>query len=125
MKNLIDNLIALFIPQLAAVGPSLEPYRFVRVPSGGSQLASDEVILIQNLQNGSYQSETPGGSVNGSNTAFTLAAAPSPAASLFLFLNGARLEGGGVDYTLSSANLTMTYAPQTGDILRAYYLRDA
>ncbi len=126
MKNLIDKLVALLMPQFAAAGPNLEPYRFVRVNAGGgSQLATDEVILIQNLQNGSYQGETPTGAINGVNTAFTLSAAPSPASSLFLFLDGQRLDPGGVDFTLAGANITMTFAPQTDSKLRAYYLRDA
>lgn len=97
-----------------------------------NQLASDEVILIQNLQAGNYQSETPGGTINGVNIAFTLSIAPSPASSLFLFLNGARLHAGGADFTLAGLNITMTYPPGVGDPaedanvrLVAYYLRDA
>lgn len=96
----------------------------VRVPAGG-QLDSAEVILIQNLQAGNYQSETPAGTVNGVNVTFTLAAAPSPASSLFFFLNGVRLKAGGGDFTLASATVTMNFAPQTGDVLAAYYLRDS
>ena len=104
----------------------------VRVPelTGGSQLTAEEVILIQNLQSGNFQDETPGGVINGVNQVFTLAAAPSPAESLVLFLNGSRLQVG-VDYTLSGTTITFTFAPGVGDpaqdatyILRAYYLRD-
>jgi len=70
--------------------------------------------------------ETPGGSTNGSNTAFTLATAPSPAASLILVQSsgaggGAVLIAGGVDFTLSGANITMVNAPATGDSLIAWY----
>jgi hypothetical protein len=74
---------------------------------GGAALFADE--------------ETPTGSVNGSNTAFTLAFAPSPGASLQLFLNGQLLKPGGTDYTLSGANITMVNAPATGDVLLAWY----
>lgn len=54
--------------------------------------------------------ETPGGTINGSNTAFTLAHPPSPTASLMLILNGQFLTQG-VDYTLSGDDITMTTAP--------------
>ena len=86
---------------------------------------ANEVILVQNLQAGNYQGEVPGGAVNDVNTTFTLAAAPSPAASLFLFSNGSLLKAGaGEDYTLSGSTLTMAFAPQTGTKLIAFYLRD-
>jgi hypothetical protein len=66
--------------------------------------------------------ETPAGTVNGANAAFTLAYAPNPASSLHLFLNGIRLWPG-THYTLSGA--TITYAagmiPQTGDTHGADY----
>jgi uncharacterized protein YoxC len=67
-------------------------------------------------------SETPGGSVNGTNTAFTLANSPSPVSSFALFRNGL-LQSPGVDYTLSGMAITFLTAstPQTGDILQASY----
>lgn len=71
--------------------------------------------------------ETPSGSINGDpdtgsgNTTFTLANAPSPAASLILVLNGQVLTAGGEDYTLSGSTITMTVAPLTGGVLRAWY----
>jgi hypothetical protein len=71
-------------------------------------------------------SETPGGSINGSNAAFTLAHSPSPAGSLILvqrFASGgaAVLFPGGVDFTLSGLNITMVNAPATGDSFLAWY----
>jgi hypothetical protein len=71
-------------------------------------------------------SETPSGLVNGSNTAFTLANTPANGAggttTLQLELNGNTLEvGTGNDYTLSGANITVLFALQTGDKLRAFY----
>jgi hypothetical protein len=70
--------------------------------------------------------ETPGGSINGSNMAFTLAYAPNPPASLILVQSsgaggGAVLKAGGVDFTLSGLNITMVNAPATGDSLLAWY----
>ncbi len=71
---------------------------------------------------GFSDSEVPSGAINGSNTAFTLAFAPSPAASLELYLNGLRLDAG-VDYSLSSNTITFFVAstPQTGDLILASY----
>jgi len=65
--------------------------------------------------------ETPGGAINSINSTYTLVQAPSPAASLALYLNGLRLEAG-IDYTLSGNGITfVTVVPQTGDVLQAYY----
>ncbi|MEO5923612.1 MAG: hypothetical protein ABIR70_07275 [Bryobacteraceae bacterium] len=67
-------------------------------------------------------SETPGGTVNGSNTSFVLAHAPDPASSLTVFRNGLRMSAG-VDYTLSTNTITFYVAstPQSGDQLVANY----
>jgi hypothetical protein len=65
------------------------------------------------------ENETPSGTINGSNTAFTLAHAPTTG-SLKLFLNGARQQLTG-DYTLSGTTITFLTAPQSGSILLADY----
>jgi hypothetical protein len=65
--------------------------------------------------------ETPTGTINGVNTTFTLAHTPSPAASVQLFKNGQKLEPGGADFSLSTATITTTVAPKTGDVLTASY----
>jgi hypothetical protein len=66
--------------------------------------------------------EVPAGTVNGSNTAFTLAFSPSPVASLELYVNGLRMDSG-IDYALSGKALTFltVSTPQTGDLLLANY----
>lgn len=64
--------------------------------------------------------ETPGGAVDGVNTAFTLAHAPAPGGSLQVFLNGLLWQRGG-DYTLAGAAITAISVPQTGGVLRAFY----
>jgi uncharacterized protein YoxC len=67
--------------------------------------------------------ELPAGTINGTNLTFTLAAAPSPAASLTLYKNGVLLTQG-ADYALSGATVTFantTVAPQVGDSLTASY----
>jgi hypothetical protein len=74
--------------------------------------------IIPNYSDG----ETPVGLINGSNTTFTLAYAPSPAASLSLYLNGL-LMSQGADYTVTANVVTFFVAsvPQTGDLLLANY----
>ena len=69
--------------------------------------------------------ETPTGTVNGSNATFTLATAPANSgADLELSLNGVCLEpGAGNDFTISGTTITMLLIPQTGDKLRAYYMK--
>jgi len=67
-------------------------------------------------------SETPSGSINGSNTVFTLAFPPSPVGSLELYLNGLRQDAG-IDFTLSTDVVTFfsSSTPQSGDLLLASY----
>lgn len=72
--------------------------------------------------------ETPSGTVNSSNTSFTLANTPGNVnggtGSLELTLNGEVLEpGSGNDYTISAATITMLFAPSTGSKLRAFYIK--
>lgn len=65
--------------------------------------------------------ETPSGSVNGSNTAFTLANTPT-AGTEEVFLNGLLQEpGAGNDYTISGASITYLSAPISGDKIRVNY----
>ena len=67
--------------------------------------------------------ETPGGSINGSNTAFTLANSPEDG-TVMLFVNGQlQASGSGLDYTLSNKTLTFSgeSVPQTSDRLISTY----
>jgi hypothetical protein len=65
--------------------------------------------------------ETPSGSINGSNTTFTLANTPITGTEE-VFLNGLlQNEGGSNDYTISGATITYNTAPQTGDELLVNY----
>ncbi|MEP7363017.1 MAG: hypothetical protein ABI972_07170 [Acidobacteriota bacterium] len=66
--------------------------------------------------------ETPTGTVNGTNSVFTLSAQPGPASSLLLYRNGL-LQKTGIDYTLSGSTITFLSGatPQAGDILVGVY----
>jgi hypothetical protein len=65
--------------------------------------------------------ETPAGTLDGVNTVFTLSAAPNPAASLLLFLNGDK-QLAGTDFTMAGTTITYTVAPVAADWHAAYYL---
>lgn len=66
--------------------------------------------------------ETPVGTIDGTNSVFTLAKVPNPTASLLMTLNGAILYQG-IGYILVGALVYMQtgYVPQVGDALRAWY----
>lgn len=101
--------------------------RWTCTSDDGGTLGSTAIAYAQDTSGGLSSAnfvdqETPSGSVNGSNTAFTLANTPSPSGSVHLFLNGVLQEAGsGNDYTLSGTSITMLTAPLSGDKLRASY----
>lgn len=77
--------------------------------------------FIVRMEDGTFwYTEIPVGSINDSNTAFTLTASPNPATSLEVFLNGACLSVT-EDYTLSGDDLTLLIAPPTGSLLKVNY----
>ena len=69
--------------------------------------------------------EVPGGTLDGNNTTFTLANAPS-GTSLLLFRNGLLLQPG-TDYSLSGSTIqfAVTATPQPQDLLAAAYRLDS
>ncbi|HDY67668.1 hypothetical protein LCGC14_3093700 [marine sediment metagenome] len=89
------------------------------------QLTSDEILIIQAIEAGTYFIEggVPTGVINDANVTFTLAGTPAPAASLAVYVNGQRMKIT-EDYTLSGNTLTMDVAPQVGDILQVDYRVD-
>ncbi|MES2428249.1 MAG: hypothetical protein V4560_14815 [Bacteroidota bacterium] len=80
---------------------------------GGGGLASTNFVV----------DETPSGSINGSNTAFTLANTPV-AGKVEIYRNGLLQKPGiGNDYTISGTAITYLTAPETGDTLTANYIK--
>lgn len=65
--------------------------------------------------------EAPSGTINNSNTAFTLSQKPQSSASVILRLDGLVLVQG-TDYTISGVNITMTTAPNFFQTLYASYV---
>lgn len=70
-----------------------------------------------------FEQVVPSGTVNGSNTAFTIAQAPMESANLLVFKNGL-LQKQGTDYTFSGTTITFAVAPATASELIAYYIRE-
>jgi hypothetical protein len=64
--------------------------------------------------------ETPSGTLNGSNTSYTLTYTPNPAASLTLWLNGVE-QIAATDYTISGASISYTFPPKSSDLMVAEY----
>jgi hypothetical protein len=64
--------------------------------------------------------EVPTGSINSSNTVFTLSNTPD-SGSEHVYLNGILQEDAGGDYTLSGLTITFVVAPDTGDKLVVTY----
>jgi hypothetical protein len=75
---------------------------------------------VDGISADSVSAEVPTGAIDGANTAFTLAATPSPLNSLMLFRNGVLLLPG-TDFTLTGNAIAMAVAPGTGDTLVAFY----
>lgn len=71
---------------------------------------------------GSWAQETPSGTVNGSNTSFTLANTPTSNAAVALFLDGRiQQQVSTADYSISGTTITMAVAPSVGQTLWAAY----
>jgi hypothetical protein len=66
--------------------------------------------------------ETPSGTVNGSNTSFTISHTPIYANSLLVWINGVvQTQGSGKDYTISGTTITFATAPATAQIIWSMY----
>lgn len=62
-----------------------------------------------------FNQAAPSGSINGSNTSFSLSPTPGNSANVNCFLNGVQQQqGSGNDYTISAATITYLTAPPTG-----------
>jgi hypothetical protein len=67
--------------------------------------------------------EVPTGDVDGSNAAFVVANTPKTG-TLQVYLNGLlQKPGSGKDYTLATATVTFTVAPESGDLILCNYVK--
>jgi hypothetical protein len=92
-----------------ATAPASDDFVALDGTTNGSRKISGNVLLA----NISTQLVQPTGTINGTNTAFTLPV--TPAGDVLVLLNGLQVAESG--YTVSATTLTMTTAPQTGDRL--------
>lgn len=92
--------------------------------TGGLEIVADALRIKDNYISGkAVIRETPSGSINGTNTVFTLANTPI-ASTECVYLNGMLQEpGAGNDYTISSGTITYLSAPVSGDKLRVNYFK--
>ncbi len=93
-----------------------------QIATNGNELTPSEELVVQAIAAGTYfvYNITPTGVSEGS-TSLTLPSTPNPALSLELRKNGQVLKAGGVDYTLSSAAITLVIPLFADDILTASY----
>jgi hypothetical protein len=108
-------------PDYTLAGASIT-FQAGAVPRPGDILVASYRLGVTLTGVGFVDGETPGGSLNGVNTAFTLSQAPVPVGSLTVYRNGLRLRAN-VDYTASGSTLTFLagQVPQSGDILLCSY----
>ena len=88
----------------------------------GTTAITFQQIVTTGLQSSNFvDKEIPSGSINGSNTSFTLANTPI-GGSEHIYLNGMLQESGaGNDYTISGTAITFITAPLTGEKIRVSY----
>jgi hypothetical protein len=89
---------------------------------GSTAITFQQIGIASGLTDSNFvDAEVPSGTINGSNTSFTLANTPT-SGTVKLYLNGQRLRSGsGNDYTISGTTITMGIAPVSGDYLEAEY----
>lgn len=103
-------------------------YRYFCTSNTGGTLGSTSVTYSQDssgtLSPANFVvDETPSGTINGSNTGFTLGNTPT-AGTVKLYLNGVRQKSGaGNDYTITTNTITITTPPVSGDVLIADYMK--
>ena len=123
VKTYVDNGLALKVDKtqidiavdLGATTPS-----DVKIASQKAVKAYVDAQIGSGLPVFVYE-EQVGGTVDGVNTAFTLAQAPK-AGTVQLYLNGMRLRAGAAnDYTITAQAITMNFAPEGTDVLVADY----
>jgi hypothetical protein len=125
------------VTAIAVNGGSLQTGNVaLTIPTADSQLTNDagfqtasqvataitSAVSSSLVNVGFSDAEVPGGTVNGSNTVFTLSQAPYPVLSLQLVRNGQTLTLGG-DFTLGGSTVTFIngVVPVVGDNLQAWY----
>lgn len=90
--------------------------------SGDASISNTGAVTIPFKSSWVVVRETPSGTINGSNTNFTLANTPISGTEM-VFLNGLLQKSGGADYSISSSTITFTVAPVTNDVILVTYFK--
>ena len=92
-------------------------------PSGGGGGGNTQIYIDQSPDNGTYGAIT--GSINGTNTVFTVSQGVYITGSLVVMLDGVLLTQGAsqdwVETTPASGTFTLNFAPATGSVLTVWY----
>lgn len=70
-----------------------------------------------------WEMEVPSGTINGSNTAFSLSQAPMEARAVAVLIDGL-FQTYTTDYSVSGTTITMVTAPALGQSIQAWYIRE-
>lgn len=71
-----------------------------------------------------FVQETPSGTIDGSNTTFTIAQTPLEDDAVLVMVNGLmKKRGASGDYTLSGTTITFNEAPAVASSIMVYYIR--
>ncbi len=90
--------------------------------TSGAATLSAGVLNIPQYGSITWNQAAPSGTINGSNTSFTLSPTPAQSADVNCFLNGVQQQqGSGNDYTISSGTITYLTAPPTGSKLNCLW----
>lgn len=112
------------VPALANKAPLASPTFTgtvtVPTPSNATDASTKGYVDTKAGSQSLIRNEVPGGTINGTNTAFTTASSFATG-SLRVYKNGIRLKGSGNDFTEGSSGFTMVVAPATGTILVVDY----
>ena len=112
-----ENAVHVALPRESIVGQQIT-FGKVSADSGGTSDLSSVIAHTDYVVQ-----ESVSGTLNSSNTAFTLGSSPRDG-TLTLILNGLILsEGASNDYTLSGTAITMNFAPESDDTFVASYIK--
>jgi len=119
--------------EVAATASIVESKLAFNTTSGHDHDGTNSKLIAVGALSGHWvYNEIPTGTVNGTNTVFTLAATPvvssGIAASLDIYLNGVHLQPGTSnshnDYFINgNAVVTTTFTPTSGDLILASYFK--
>lgn len=98
------------------------PFTLTTTGTSGAATFTSGILNIPQYSGGSgatYFKEIPSGSINSSNTSFSIT--HTPASNTFSVFRNGVMQVPSVDYTISGTTITYLYAPSTGDTLYTIY----